>query len=125
MKAKTVLFFCLVSVLLLSTTACNKNKDTVIKVFVHNSQNNIEPDAFVKVVGDKDKGTAEFYKEEKTNSSGFALINVSEVFKDMKKGDDNVAYFYIYASDASKVFTSKPIRVRAFITNSETITLNK
>lgn len=79
--------------------------------------------AIVRVVGDVNKDTPEYFKEMKTNESGYALFDLNELFDSYGKDDEKTAYFTVYATDETKIYTSQKVRAKGYITTTETIIL--
>lgn len=105
--------------------SCTKNDSSTLKVYVRSSQNNLETDAYVRVVGEKAKGTPDFYKEGYTNESGYVSISLDEAFSTLGNDNNQTAYFRVYATDTSFIFTDEVVRAKAKITTTHTIVLKK
>lgn len=98
-----------------------KRDPSVLKVFVRSHSNQLEPNVKVIIVGDINStpATRPYVDTVMTNSTGFALFDMTEYFGEKgKKGE--VGYFDIIVKKQDKTGTGR-IRCRAHITNVETV----
>lgn len=125
MMYKNLVMSVLIAFSVLLMPSCVKKEPSVLKVFVRSPDNILTQDAFVRIVADINKETPEYFDEMKTNNSGVATFNLDELFDQYGKKDEKVAYFTIYAKDTVDVYTIEKTRVKAYLTTTETIILNK
>ena len=103
--------------------SCVKKEPSVLKVFVRSSDFILTEDVQVRIVGNVNKDTPEYFDEKRTNSSGVAIFNLDELFDKYGKKDDKVAYFTIYAKDTADFYTVGKAKAKANLTATETIIL--
>lgn len=103
--------------------SCKKDP-SVIKVFVRGSNKELLSDVKVIIIGDVNSTppTKAYVDTVLTNSAGFAEFDMSEYFGDKAKKDDAVGYFDIVAKTGLSYGEGR-MRVRAYITNVETVYL--
>lgn len=121
---KTILslFIIVASIIVVS---CEKDDPSVLKIYVRSSTNSLVQDAEVRIVGDVNKDTPEYFKERKTNGEGIAVFELDELFEEYEKNDEMVAYFTVYARDTAEFFTLGDAKAKAHLTTSETIILDE
>lgn len=104
--------------------SCKKDP-SILKVYVRSNNLILTPEATVRIVGDISENTPEHFQETRTNESGVATFNLDKLFDTYGSDQQKVAIFTLYAKDSSNVFTSKSIRTKAYVTTTETITLEE
>lgn len=98
-----------------------KRDPSVLKVYVRSKSNQLVPGAKVVIVGDinSDPATRAYVDTVMTNSTGFALFDMTEYFGEKgKKGE--VGYFDIIVKKDTIAGFGR-VRCRAHITNVETV----
>ena len=119
---KITTFLFLVALSLGALQSC-KRDPSVLKIFVRSSSNQLETGAKVIIVGDVNSTppTNAYVDTVLTNSTGFALFDMTEYFGEKgKKGA--TGYFDIIVKKEGKLGTGR-VRCRAHITNVETVVL--
>ncbi|MEX2484799.1 MAG: hypothetical protein WED10_09570 [Brumimicrobium sp.] len=104
--------------------SCKKDP-SILKVYVRSNNHILTQDAKVRIVGNLSEGTPEHFQETRTNESGVATFNLDDLFDSYEKGKEKVAIFTLYAKDSSNLYTSKSVRAKAYVTSTETITLEE
>ncbi len=102
--------------------SCKKDP-SVLKIYVRSNSNQLVPGAKVVIVGDinSDPATRTYVDTIMTNSTGFALFDMTEYFGEKgKKGE--VGYFDIIVRKDTITGLGR-VRCRAHITNVETVYL--
>jgi hypothetical protein len=101
--------------------SCKPKDPSILKVFVRSTDNELQTNAKVVIIGDvnSNPATPAYVDTVITNSSGFAFINMDPFFDGLKKGE-STGYFDIVAKKNVSQ-GSGYIRARAHITNVETI----
>lgn len=98
-----------------------KRDPSVLKVYVRSQSEQLLPGVRVIIAGDVTMGeTKEYQDTVMTNSTGYAVFDMDKYFGDKpKKGE--VGYFDIIVRQDDKTVTMYDARVRANITNVETL----
>lgn len=125
MKSAKKIAFLLVLALSFTLFSCKDKEPSILKIYVRSVDNILTEGASVRIVGDIEKDTPEYFDEKKTNESGAAIFNLDELFETYPKDKEQTAYFNVYAKDQSAVFTIKKARAKAHLTATATIVLTE
>ncbi|PKR82000.1 hypothetical protein CW751_01290 [Brumimicrobium salinarum] len=125
MKQKHTLFLLLLVVMSMISTSCKNTDDSILKIYVRSSDNILTPNINVRIVGDIDKDTPEYFDEKRSDDSGVAKFNLNDLFDQYDGKDDKVAYLTVYAKDTADYYTSITVRAKAHLTATETINLEE
>lgn len=102
-------------------SACKKDP-SVFKVYVRSNANQLMPGVRVIIAGDiySNPPTREYVDTIITNSTGYAVFDMDKYFGSKpKKGE--VGYFDVIVRTDNAIATKNDVRVRANITNVETV----
>lgn len=105
---------------LFMASSCNKKKDTIAKIHVKNSQNQLVPDCRVILKGECTPpctGTVDWYDTTYTNAMGEAIFNFTERYQ---KGMAGVAILKIEAKKDAETGTGI-IKIEEEKINEETV----
>lgn len=115
----------LLLVLSLLSFACQEKEESILKIYVRNNSNVLTSNATVRIVGDVDRETPEYFDETESDASGVAYFNLDSLFSTYEKSDNKVAYFTVYAKDTATLFSSGEARGRAELTSTATIIMDE
>lgn len=105
--------------------SCKNKEPSILKVYVRSAKNILLPNATVRIVGDIDKDTPEYYNEKRSNEQGVAIFKLEDLFNQYGEDEAKVAYFTVYARDTSIYYTTMTARAKAHMTYTKTITLEE
>ena len=125
MVFKNTILSLIIGVSAVLMSSCTKDEPSVLKIFVRSQANILTPNAQVRIVGDINKDTPEYFDEKKTNESGVAIFELDELFDQYGKNEDKIAYFTVYAKDTAEFYTLGTARAKQYLTSTETIIINE
>lgn len=103
--------------------SCESKDPAILKVYVRSKDYMLVEGGYVRIIGDTEKGTSEYFDEKRTNSSGVAIFNLDDLFSTYSKDQEKVAYFTVYARDTVPVYTISKAKAKAHLTSTVTINL--
>lgn len=121
MKKTSIFSFLTLAFLAMLLLASCKKEPSVLKVYVRSVSEQLVPGARVIIAGDINKEpTREYQDTVMTNSTGYAVFDMDKYFGE-KPVKGEVGYFDIIVKQDDKTVTLYDARVRANITNVETL----
>ena len=120
----SLVIIAVLSVSLFSFSGCKK-RESMLKVFVRDSANELKGEATVKISSDPNSkpATSKYSAKEKTNSSGFVTFNL-ETFFAAQKATAREGYFIIN-TELDGIEGDTTVRVTFQTTSVQTVFLNK
>jgi hypothetical protein len=122
-KIRFILPILLLAASLAVANSCKNKKPSILKVFVRSASNELVENAMVTIIGDVNSNpvTAAYVDTIFTNSSGFALFDLAELFK-LQGEKRTTGYLDIVSKKLFKEGDGR-VRVRAHLTSVQTVYL--